>query len=229
MRRALTATICVFLFTTFGTTVMAKGKSKKGKDPVSVTLENTCKTALNLTISGKTVALKPGAQNGPHTLRPSDSGAFEYTFGGKKGPEGYIVMASGGQYLVSFSACTKQWANVYVKDLSSRPKGISKNAAAQVRFRAARLKGQAKRPTLESRTGERGRFKRMSAKPSRYVKTTKGDFAYGLRFKGGRRGPVLQTLNTKVALAAGKKYLIEAAVVNKKIVVKVEDEGWDIK
>ena len=226
MRRTLTATLCVSLMTFIAADAMAK---KKSKAPVSVSLENTCKKAFTLNMAGKKLELKPGAKNGPFDMKPAESGAFEYNFEGAKAPQGYIVMAAGGQYAVRFSECTGGWANVRVNDLSPRPKNVSKNAAVQVRFRAALLKGQAKRPTLESRTGERGRFKRMSAKPSRYVKSPKGDFAFGVRYKGGRRGPVLQTLNTKVSLEAGKKYLIEASVVNRKIVLKVEDEGWDTK
>jgi len=232
MRRSVVSVVILTLLAFTITDVMAKKRRKPKKQPnrapVSVKIANQCKRAVGIRIGQNKFKLAAGQKTGAKTLKPNKNSAYEYTFAGSKREPGYVFLEGGGKYTIRIHSCRKSWANIITRNLAPRPSGISPNAAAHIRFRTARAKGQ-RLPNLSYRPGKRGRFKRLSVGFTRYLKAPSGKFDYGLKLKAGRTGPVLQMLNSAVKLEAGKNYLIEAGVVAGQIVIKFEDEGFKKK
>ena len=188
--------------------------NKDAAGPVTVEVSNGCQQPVSMKLGPETIKVAAAENN-----------AYEFNFEGSKRDNGYLVMKAGGNYTIALSGCANGWANIRITDLAARPEGLSPNAEAQVRFRSFRGKGE-RIPNIEYRAGKRGRSKRLSVAFTPYVKTQKGEFAYALKLKAARMGPVLSALNGKVNVEAGKNYLIEASVVGGKIFTKFEDEGY---
>jgi hypothetical protein len=196
--------------------------------PVTVNLSNTCPQEVGLRIGADSFKVAAGGSTGVKTLAASANNAYEYTLEGSQRSPGYVFLAAGGNYTINIHGCDRGWANIATKNLAERPTGVSPNAAATIRFRSFRGKGE-RIANIEYRPGKRGRFKRLSVNFTPYVEAPGGDFPFGLKLKAGRRGPVLQMLNSAVKVEPGKKYLVEAAVVQGKLFMKFEDEGYQSK
>ena len=163
-----------------------KGKAAKGK-PVSVKVTNACEKATVIKLDDFVIKTPAKGETPAQKVPVAKKGAHLFQFGDTKG-ETYVFLRPGGQYGMTLINCTDSGADVVTQDLAERPKGVSPNAAAKVRFRASRGKGAT--PRFEYHTGERGRFKRLSLGMTSYVESKAGDFPYGLRLKAKRgRGP----------------------------------------
>ena len=222
---SITVLSLLALVTADATAKRKRKKAKKNSAPVSIDVKNDCKRPIALRIGNQKLKLNAGAKSGSKVIKPSSNNAYEYTFAGAKREPGYVFFESGGKYAVRVHSCAKSWANLDTRNLAPRPKGVSPNAAAHVRFRSFRAKGQ-RLPNIEYRSGKRGRFKRLSVAFSPYVKSPGGGYHFGLKLKHGRMGPVLKMLNSTVKVEPGKNYLIEAAVVDGEVLIKFEDEGY---
>ena len=199
--------------------------SKDAAGPVTVEVANGCQQPVAMKLGPETVKVAASEKVAGKTFAAAENNAYEFNFEGSKRDNGYLVMKAGGNYTIALSGCANGWANIRITDLAARPEVVSPNAEAQVRFRSFRGKGE-RIPNIEYRAGKRGRSKRLSVAFTPYVKTQKGEFAYALKLKAARMGPVLSALNGKVNVEAGKNYLIEASVVGGKIFTKFEDEGY---
>jgi hypothetical protein len=232
MRLSIASITVLALTVLLATDATAKRKRKPAKQkntaPVSVDVTNNCKRPMGLKIGSKTIKLNAGETSGSKVIKSSKNNAYEYTFVGAKREPGYVFFEAGGKYAVRIHSCGKSWANLDTRNLGPRPKGISPNAAAHIRFRSFRIKGQ-RLPNIEYRSGKRGRFKRLSVAFTPYIKSPGGGYNFGLKLKHGRTGPVLKMLNSQVKVEPGKNYLIEAVVVNGEVLIKFEDEGYPRK
>ncbi|MEE2756304.1 MAG: hypothetical protein VYA30_06570 [Myxococcota bacterium] len=217
-------TVCLFFTLSMGT-LAAQTKGKPATGPVTIDVANQCKRAVSMSIGSETFKLEPAAKLTGKTLASADNDAYRYNFEGSNRDSGFLVLKAGGTYEISVHSCGATWASVATRSKAARPTGLSPNAESQVRFRSFRAKGE-KMANVEYRPGKRGRFKRLSVAFTPYVKSPAGSFAYGLKLKAGRMGPVLNMFNGAIDLEAGKNYLIEASVVGGMLFTKVEDEGF---
>ncbi|MBV70771.1 MAG: hypothetical protein CMH52_05425 [Myxococcales bacterium] len=217
-------TVCLLFGLGLGT-VAAQTKSKPVNGPVTIDVSNQCKRAISMTIGSEKFKLEPAAKVAGKTLAAAENDAYGYNFAGSNRDDGFLVLKGGGAYGISIHSCGASWASVATRNMAPRPTGLSPNAEAKVRFRSFRAKGE-KMANVEYRPGKRGRFKRLSVAFTPYVKSPAGPFAYGLKLKAGRMGPVLNMFNGAVKLEAGKNYLIEASVVGGVLFTKFEDEGF---
>ncbi len=200
-----------------------KGRKKKAPAaPVSVTLVNGCKAAAEIKVGQVVSKLAAGATQADVAIQ---GGAVENTdnvyevFLATKSL-GLYTLEAGGKYAMRIASCRAGHADVFTHREKDRPKGVSPNSAAKVRFRA-RQNG-----FLEYRSGKTGRFKPLSVAMTRYQDVAGGDHAFTFRLRASKRGPVLAMFKGTAKLKAGHAYLIESNVVGRTILFKAEDEGW---
>ena len=220
----LTALCVLVLFAAGDALAQKKGKKGKGK-PVSVSLSSACETALELKFDDFKVQLPAKGKVGPIDIPPAKKASHRIHIGASTA-EVYVHFKSGGAYSVHFLNCRTAGADFVTRDLSERPKKISPNAAAKVRFRAAsRSKGPL--PKFKYHVGNRGRLKRLSVGFTRPVTSPAGEFAYGLVLNAKRGRGILARVKNSIKVEAGHQYLIEASAEDGEIFTKVEDEGFD--
>ncbi len=217
-------TVCLSFVLVTGSAIAQK-KGTVANGPITIDVSNTCTRAVSMTIGPETFKLEPAGKLAGKSLAAVENDAYGYNFAGSNRDNGFLILKAGGTYSVSIHSCGANWASVATKDMGPRPEGLSPNAESKVRFRSFRAKGE-KMANIEYRSGKRGRFKRLSVAFTPYVKSPAGSFAYGLKLKAGRMGPVLNMFNGAVELEAGKNYLIEASVVGGVLFTKFEDEGF---
>ena len=235
MRALLSFTLALSISLAFSGSAIAKKKAEPLK-PVTFMVVNQCEAAVAIKVGEVSVKVEPKATSAAQTLAGADGNAYTYALEGSKAEPRYVFLGGGGTYSLLVSNCIgADGLDLTTKDMSERPAGVSPNAAAKVRFRAASTKGE-KLPNIQYQSGERGRFKRLSVGFTSYQEAKAGDYGFGLKlstrpmkFQGRMMpGRQLQLRKEIAKLEPGKKYLIEAGVVGNKIAVKVEDEGWDI-
>ena len=205
---------------------LAKKKGKKGKGkPVSVSISSECAADLELKFDDFKLKVPAKGKVGPTDIPPAKKASHRVHIGASTA-EVYVHFKSGGSYAVHFLNCREGGADFVTRDLSERPKKISPNAAAKVRFRAAsRRKGPL--PRFKYHVGNRGRLKRLSVGFTRPVKSPAGDFAYGLVLNAKRGRGILARVKNTAKVEPGHKYLIEASAEDGEIFIKIEDEGYD--
>ena len=199
---------------------VAKKKKPTEQAPVSVQVENTCdaEQVLKVGDAAFTVAAKGKSEAQP--LPGREDWSFPIFLGAAKIDLGLLSLESGGSYVVSVSGCTAEGADVGTKNLAERPKGVSPEAAAQVRFR------NRQRNPMEYKAGAVGRFMPLSVAMTSYKEQAAGDMEFTLRLRAAKRGPVLGMRKGGITVEGGHKYLVEANPVGRAIFFKFEDEGW---
>ncbi len=214
MKRWLTGLLATAAMTSTG---LAKGKAEPAA-PVSVQFVNGCDAKVDLTLGEHAQALAPKGKSEAVTLPAKDDWSYALKMGA--GDLGLLSLLPGGQYVVTVSGCKAGHADVVTENLAERPKKVSPEAAAQVRFRGRQ------NLHVEYKPGQTGRFKPLSVAMTRYKESPKGDLPFTFRLRAARSGPVLNMRRATAPLASGHKYLIEANVVGRDVFFKCEDEGW---
>ena len=205
-----------------------KRKKKKAKvlAPISVAFVNHCKKDVEFHLDTLKVNLSAGATVPAQDIKARDDYSYTVLLSGTKaGDLGLVGLFPGETYSISLAKCSAGAANITTKNLSPRPENISPNAAPVVRFRAKRLAND-RIPVMEYLSGPKGRFKKLSIGMTSYEEQMAGEFAFKLRYRASKRGPVLAMQAGKRKIEPGHRYLVEANVVGRKIFVKFEDEGW---
>ena len=201
-----------------------KKKTKKPKvlAPVTVTVKNGCAAGIAGSFGGQSFAVEAGQSSAALSAPAKEDWSFPLKLTAPApGDLGLLALAPGKTYEVEIKGCRAGAADVLTRDTSERPKGLSPNAAAEVRFRARQ------NLHLEYRFGKVGRFKPLSVAMTRYKEQAGGDLDFTFRLRvGSKRGPVVGQLKGTVSLKPGHRYLVEANVVGKEILFKCEDEGW---
>lgn len=204
--------------------IAGKKKRKKKtqpKAPVSFKIENTCSTDLTISVGSAAVAVKTGETSAEQIIEVGEDFSFPVKITAPATLDlGLLQFNAGGKYSVRFAACDAGGANLLTTDLSERPKSLSPNAAAKVRFRA-RQNGH-----LEYRSDTQRRNKMLSVAMTDYKDTPAGPFKFQFRLRAARKGPIVKMLKDTVKVAPAKRYLIESNVSGTSIYYKIEDEGW---
>jgi hypothetical protein len=197
-------------------------KTKTPAAPASVTVHNACKADLKVAINGQAFAVAAGKASADTALAPAPEGkGYVLTVKGAKDLNlGMLGFESGKAYDLKLADCRNGGADVYLDSKIEVPKGASPHAAAQVRFRAAKI------GHIEYKAGKVGRFKPLSLGMTSYKEAEAGKFKFTLRLRAAKRGPVMGMLNKEVELKAGRNYLVEAQIHGRDIFFKREDEGF---
>lgn len=201
------------------------GKKKAPAAPATVTVHNACGADLNLAINGQAFAVAAGKASADTTLAPAPEGkGYVLTLkGAKEMNMGMLGLEAGKAYDLKLADCRNGGADIYLDGKAEAPKGASPHAAAQVRFRAAKI------GHIEYKAGKIGRFKPLSLGMTSYKEAEAGAIKFALRLRAAKRGPVMGMLNKKIDLKAGHNYLVEAQIHGQNIFFKREDEGFVAK
>ncbi len=199
----------------------ALAKSKKAPKPISVQIQNSCKGEIRLGLENREFKVAPGTTSALESLQGKADWAFKLRLDGADA--GLLSLEPGTKYGIQVKECQAGGANFYTQSYKERPKNISPQAAAQLRFRAQQ------NLHLEYRAGKRGRFKPLSVAMTSYRDVPGGELEFTFRLRAARRGPVLKVFKKSIKLESGHRYLVEARVNNQEIFFKQEDEGWPSK
>lgn len=220
MKRLLNGLLVGAAVTAMTGPAVAKKKKPKAQAPVSVQVENTCDAEQSLKVGDTDFKVAAKGKSEAQELAGREDWSFPIFLGDKKVDLGLLSLEAGGQYVVMLSGCTAAGADVATKNLAERPKGVSPEAAAQVRFR------NRQRNPMEYKAGKVGRFMPLSVAMTRYKEQAGGEMEFTLRLRAAKRGPVLGMRKASTQIEAGHKYLVEANPVGRTIFYKFEDEGW---
>lgn len=216
--RLMTLMIC-----SLATCAYAGDKKKKTPAaPAAVTVHNACGADLTVAINAQDFTVAAGKASASTALAPAPEGkGYVLTVKGAKPLNmGMLGFESGKSYDLKLADCRNGGADIYLDSQTEVPKGASPHAAAQVRFRAAKI------GHIEYKAGKIGRFKPLSLGMTSYKEAEAGKFKFTLRLRAAKRGPVMGMLNKEVDLKAGRNYLVEAQIHGQNIFFKREDEGF---
>lgn len=199
-----------------------KKKDKAPQPPASVTVHNACAADLKVGINAQSFAVAAGKASADTPLAPApeDKGYVLTIQGATALNMGMLGFEPGKAYDLRLADCRNGGADVYLDSKVEVPAGASPHAAAQVRFRAAKI------GHIEYKAGKVGRFKPLSLGMTSYKEAAAGKFKFTLRLRAAKRGPVMGMLNKEVDLKAGRNYLVEAQIHGANIFFKREDEGF---
>ena len=207
-------------------TTAAHAKSKKKKaipqPPSTVTVHNGCAADIKLGINAQAFAVATGKAAVATPLAPAPEGkGYVVTLTGAKVVDlGMLGFEPGKEYDLHVRDCRSGGADIYLNGKAAAPASASPHAAAQVRFRAAKI------GHIEYKAGKVGRFKPLSLGMTSYKEAQAGKYKFKLRLRAAKRGPVMGMLNKEIELKAGHNYLVEAQIHGTDIFFKREDEGF---
>lgn len=207
------------------TAAHAAGKKNKktiAQPPSTVTVHNGCAADIKVSINAQPfeVAAGKAAAATPLAPAPEGKGYVLTVLGAKAVNMGMLGFEPGKEYDLHLRDCRNGGADVYLNGKAAAPAGASPHAAAQVRFRAAKI------GHIEYKAGKVGRFKPLSLGMTSYTEAEAGKFKFTLRLRAAKRGPVMGMLNKQIDLEAGHNYLVEAQIHGTDIFFKREDEGF---
>lgn len=205
----------------FATTAHAKSK-KVPQPPSTVTVHNGCEADLKLAVNAQSFEIAAGKAAAPTPLAPAPEGkGYVLTIMGAKAVDmGMLGFQPGMEYDLHLRDCRQGGADIYLDSKAAAPAAGSPHAAAQVRFRAAKI------GHIEYKSGKVGRFMPLSLGMTSYKEAEAGKFKFTLRLRAAKRGPVMGMLNKEIDLQAGHNYLVEAQIHDQAIFFKREDEGF---
>ena len=206
----------------FATAAHAGKKKKVPQPPSTVTVHNGCEAAIKLSLNAQPFEIAAGQAAASTALAPAPEGkGYVLTIMGAKAVNmGMLGFQPGKEYDLHRRDCRDGGADSYLDSKAAAPAEGSPHAAAQVRFRAAKI------GHIEYKAGKIGRFKPLSLGMTSYKEAEAGKFKFTLRLRAAKRGPVMGMLSKEIDLQAGRTYLVEAQIHDGAIFFKREDEGF---